>query len=91
MIIYIDLIFNNEKTIKLNKKLEFNFINFSFIDLKQEVLRLSNGIYKTIDDFNLFSKTYNQDFTENSFLYYRWNYDTVIRYNCLIVNDKEKN
>jgi len=87
MVIYIDLIFNNKKTIKLNKKIEFNFVNYSFIDLKLEILRLSNGIYKTIDDFNLFSKTYNQDFTENSFLYYRWNYGSVIPYNCLIVND----
>ena len=28
-----------------------------------------------------------QDFTENSFLYYSWNCDYVITYNCLIVND----
>jgi len=86
MIIYIDLIFNDETPIKI----EFNPINFSFIDLKQKILRLSNGKYKTIDDFNLFSITYNQDFTENSFLYYRWNYDSVIRYNCLMVKDNKK-
>lgn len=86
MIIHIDLIFNDKKQIQM----KFNFINFSFIDLKQKILRLSDGKYKTIDDFDLFSKTYNKDFTESSFLYYRWNRDSVIRYNCLIVNDKKK-